>query len=143
MKERIELEFPSDTSYLYKIREFVRNHALRAGFSEDDIDKIELAVDELCSNVIEHAYDMKEGEFKVILEANAYQFKIQVIDQGKPFPEEKLEELSSKPDIEKYVKERRSGGLGLYIMKQLMDSVEYRRDPRLGNVWTMVKRINK
>ena len=90
MSEAIERTFtlhvPSSTENLVLIREFVTSIATRAGLDQSDVAKLELAVDEACANVIEHAYQhdsSKEVTVRAIVDDEA--LRIQVVDTGRGF----------------------------------------------------------
>ena len=112
----------SKTEKLSEIRTFVAEHARNAGLSQKDIDDIILAVDEACTNIIKHAYkSFPDGEIVIELEYNSKKFTIKLIDHGSSFDPNTIPD----PDLQKYYRQRRVGGLGLYLMKTLMDDVEY------------------
>jgi serine/threonine-protein kinase RsbW len=117
---------PSRTDHLERIRTFVSEASRRAGFGEEDVNKIELAVDEACSNVITHAYGRDEGQdLHVAVRTDAAKLTVVVTDHGKSFDFQGLR----MPDMKQYLAELRVGGLGIYLMKMLMDEVEYRSEP--------------
>jgi serine/threonine-protein kinase RsbW len=130
----------SSTENLSLIREFVTKVGEQAGMSELDISKIELAVDEACANVIEHAYGNDKSQ-EVIVRANVDEEKItfQIVDTGIGFdPTQILQE-----DLEKLIEKRKSGGLGMRLIKTLMDEVQYEIIPGQKNELRMIKRIKK
>ena len=134
------LRVQSSTENLSLIREFVTKVGLQAGMSEIDISKIELAVDEACANVIEHAYCNDKSQ-EVMVRANVDEEKItfQIIDTGIGFdPTQILQE-----DLEKLIEKRKSGGLGMRLIKTLMDEVQYEIIPGQKNELRMIKRIKK
>ncbi len=134
------LRVQSSTENLSLIREFVTKVGLQAGMSEIDISKIELAVDEACANVIEHAYGNDKSQ-EVLVRANVDEEKItfHIIDTGIGFdPTQILQE-----DLEKLIEKRRSGGLGMRLIKTLMDEIQYEIIPGQKNELRMVKRIKK
>ncbi len=134
------LRVQSSTENLSLIREFVTKVGLQAGMSEMDISKIELAVDEACANVIEHAYGNDKSQ-EVIVRANVDEEKItfQIVDTGIGFdPTQILQE-----DLEKLIEKRKSGGLGMRLIKTLMDEVQYEIIPGQKNELRMIKRIKK
>lgn len=117
-----ELIVKSTTNNLSIVRDFVREAALEAGADESAVDKIILAVDEACTNVIKHAYKYSpEGDINVSVRTDNNRFVIEITDQGIIFDPYGIPE----PDIKKYYKERRVGGLGMFLMKKLMDEVNY------------------
>ena len=100
------------------------------------MDKIRIAVDEACSNVIQHAYE-KEGEnhIGIIFKIDYQKLAIIVADRGKGFDAKSIE----LPEMEAYLAELRVGGLGIYLMKTLMDEVDYSIQPGVRNEVRMVK----
>jgi serine/threonine-protein kinase RsbW len=138
--------FPARFIYLASIREFIVILCKKAGFGQDVCYQVELAVDEACSNIIEHAYggesDKKNIECLCVETESA--FLIQLHDEGKSFNPE----LVPKPKLTASLEERESGGLGLHFMRQYMDDVIYQKEPvvaseknspRKGNYLLLVK----
>jgi serine/threonine-protein kinase RsbW len=117
------LSVPGRTDQLERIRAFVSDAARRTGFTEEDVNKIELAVDEACSNVIEHAYGREvDGDIEVAVRADRGKITVTVSDTGRSF---KFDGVQA-PDMKRYLAELRVGGLGIYLMRMLMDDVTYR-----------------
>jgi len=116
------LNIPGKTDNLEVIRTFVAGVARRAGFGDEDVNKIELAVDEACSNVIEHAYSRDEAkDIDIAVRIEAPKLTVTVTDHGRSFHFDGV----PLPDMKQYLAELRVGGLGIYLMKMLMDEVEY------------------
>ena len=139
-KQKYKLRISSITENLEIIREFINRLAIKGGFGSDIADQIELAVDEACTNVIKHAhkYNAKRIiDITVFIDRN----KIEVIvsDTGKGFDIDKLPE----PDIEKYVRESKMGGLGIHLMRTLMDEVNYTFNPGKKNQVSLIKYFDK
>jgi serine/threonine-protein kinase RsbW len=112
----------SSTDNLAQIRDFTKTSALECGFSEDAIGKIILAVDEACTNIIKHAYKSSaEGEISISAVYSGNKFTIAITDHGNHFDPAKVPE----PDLKEYYKQKRVGGLGMFLMKRLMDEVNY------------------
>jgi len=119
------LKIPGRTNNLERIRTFVSGVARKAGFSEADVNKIELAVDEACSNVIEHAYANDAGkDIDIAVRTDCRKLTVIVTDHGRSFHFNGV----PMPDMKQYLAELRIGGLGIYLMKMLMDEVEYRSE---------------
>lgn len=129
------LHIPSETQNLELIREFVSGVASKVGFDSEEINKIELAVDEACTNVIEHAYKGKKGDIDIAIKVDYQKFTVIVTDRGDAFRFRDVE----MPDMNEYLAELRVGGLGIYLMKTLMDEVEYHSEPGVKNEVRMVK----
>ena len=140
IERKFTLQVPSSTENLALIREFVGNVGVQAGLDETDIGKVELAVDEACANVIEHAYGhdtSKEVMIRASFDDEA--LRIHVEDTGRGFDPDSVQ----PEEIERLVAERKSGGLGMRLMKQLMDEVRYEIEPGRKNELHMMKRIKK
>jgi len=114
--------FKSTTTALSDVREFVNERAVRFGFGDKEVSEITLAVDEACTNVIKHAYKGDpETEFEIKIIASGMEFEIVVRDWGATFRPEEV----PVPDIRDKMKKHKAGGLGIFLMRKLMDSVEY------------------
>ena len=138
--KKFHLKIPSQTDNLEIIRDFVAKIARKVGFNEDDINKIELAVDEACTNVIKHAYDNNsKNPIDITIQIDYQKLTILVTDKGKGFDPSQLK----TPDLQEYLAEMRVGGLGIYLMKNLMDEVEINSKPGKGNQVRMVKYLDK
>jgi anti-sigma regulatory factor (Ser/Thr protein kinase) len=120
------------------IREFVASVGTQAGLSPGEVAKLELAVDEACANVIEHAYGSdvtKEVSVRATLDDQI--LEIFVIDSGVGFDPSSIEQK----ELDKLVALRKSGGLGMRLIKSLMDTVEYQMIPGVKNELRMVKKL--
>ena len=132
-----KLRIPSKTDNLELIRGFVAKVAEKVGFCTDDISKIELACDEACTNVMKHAYDKntKNTSLDVLIKIDYQKFTLVVTDHGKGFNPKTI----SMPNLQEYLAELKVGGLGIYLMKTLMDEVDYDIKPGVKNRVRMVK----
>ena len=117
-----KLKVKSKTENLSTIRDFISASALEAGMKSDAVENIILAVDEACTNIIRHAYkSVPDGELIIKTKSTLSRFEVSITDYGKSFEPEMIPE----PDLQKYYRQRRVGGLGMYLMKTLMDDVKY------------------
>ena len=133
-----ELTVKSQTENLSEIRDFVSGNAVEAGIPNSTIDNIILAVDEACTNIIKHAYKLSpKGEIIIRIDYDEEKFTITIIDYGKSFEPDRV----PRPDLQKYYHEHRVGGLGMYLMKSLMDNVEYITVPGKYNQVLLSKNI--
>ena len=135
------LHVPSSTDNLVMIRDFVARVVAKAGFDENEVMKLALAVDEACANVIEHAYGggAKEGQVRVKMDFDADKVMIEVVDTGIGFDPSQI----PVKDVEQLIRERRSGGLGWRLIRSVMDEVQYQIVPGEKNELKMMKRIHK
>lgn len=100
-------------------------HAARHGFSEKEIADIRLAVDEACTNIIKHAYNFDTTkQVGIVISVDASKLMITITDQGKPFDKKKYQ----KPSLKKQIAQKRRGGMGVHLMRNLMDEVRYSFD---------------
>jgi serine/threonine-protein kinase RsbW len=133
-----ELRVKSKTENLSEIRDFVSSNATKAGIQSATIDKIILAVDEACTNIIKHAYKLSpKGEIIIKVDYNDKTFTITITDYGQSFKPDTV----PLPDLKKYYREHRVGGLGMYLMKSLMDDVKYTSVPGKYNKVLLSKNI--
>ncbi|GJQ31969.1 MAG: sigma factor serine-protein kinase [Ignavibacteriaceae bacterium] len=117
-----ELRVKSSTENLALIREFVSSEARNSGISKEVVDKLILAVDEASSNIIRHAYkNSPEGEIIVTFILEGDECTIVLTDYGTGFNPAQVK----SPDMVSYLKEKKRGGLGIHLMKILMDEVDY------------------
>lgn len=134
-----EIIVKSSTENLIQIRKFTESVAQESGFSEDEIGKIILAVDEACTNIIKHAYKYSpEGEIKITITFDSNKLVISIVDHGNHFDPNVIPE----PDIKEYYKQKKSGGLGMFMIKKLMDEVVYSTTTGNKNQVTLIKYLS-
>lgn len=130
----LELNFRSKADQLQKVRCAVRAAVERLSFAPDDVNCIVLAVNEACMNIIQHAYGITtEGDIilEMFDEPDAVVFRL--TDFAAPI---KKECIKSR-DLD----DLRPGGLGVHLMTQVMDEVDFRNDPEgIGNTLLMKRR---
>ncbi|MGQ9681070.1 MAG: ATP-binding protein [Anaerolineae bacterium] len=131
-----ELTVASDLSNLSRIADFVLQAAVGLGLDEKQAYEVQMATDEACANIIEHAYGLGvAGEIAIRCTLEGDDVVVTIRDRGRPFDPSEVAE----PDITCALEERQIGGLGLYFMRKLMDSVEFTCRPE-GNTLRMVRR---
>jgi anti-sigma regulatory factor (Ser/Thr protein kinase) len=128
--------FPGNFGSLEGISEFIVEKAQKAGFSPNDVYAIQTAVDEACSNIIDHAYGGEnKGEIFIKVTETKENLKIVLRDQGEPFDPENVPE----PDLTSALEHRKERGLGIFFMQKLMDEVIFEFSEKRGNKLTLVK----
>lgn len=133
-----ELTVKSRTENLSLIRDFISDKASETGISNEEVENIMLAVDEACTNIIKHAYNSyPDGKIIIKVDYNTDKLLITIIDYGSTF--DPL--IVPDPDLQKYYRNGRVGGLGMYLMKSLMDDVKYTTVPGKYNQVLLSKRI--
>ena len=128
--------FQASYKYLEDMRQFAAQAAKDAGMDDAEVYAVKLAVDEACTNIIEHAYGVEnEGEIECTCDAEDDRLTVILRDHGKPFDPSSVTE----PDLSSGLEKRPLGGLGVYLMRQLMDEVRFESRGEAGNLLTMVK----
>lgn len=141
--DTIEVSCPAQPWVLPHIRALVCSVASGMGFGEEDVHKIELSVDEACSNAIVHAYTGEEvegdGRLVVRLIKSTRHLSIQVCDSGRGSSDSVPH--AGAQNLDEYLSLERPHGLGTYIMDRMMDEVQFFFPPRQGTIVTLVKRL--
>lgn len=127
----------ADLAQLGTIREFVAGASRDLDADESIIPDLQLAVDEICSNAIRHGYGGQGGRLEITVHAVPEGIQLVVRDWGKAFDPEAV----SAPDLDAPLERRSLGGLGLFLVRQLMDEVDFQFHEERGNSVTMVKRL--
>jgi serine/threonine-protein kinase RsbW len=132
------MQFTANFEYLDEIRDFVGDIARNGKFSDKDIYNIQLAADEAASNIIEHAYEgVSNGTLEISCGIKANELTIILVDNGISFDPSEVPLPNLKADLS----ERKIGGLGLFLMRKLMDEVHYDSDPKNNrNTLKLIKR---
>jgi len=118
------------------ITHFVADAAKEAKLDEDAVFHCQMAVDEACTNIIEHAYaEDPNGNFEVNCWIEPGTLTIQIIDQGKKFDPT----LAPTPQFSSDINQISPGGVGIHLIKKLMDEVRF-EFTKQGNTLTLVKK---
>ena len=119
----LQLKLSAILKNLTQFMESVSNCAREQGFDPKKVTQIELVLEEALVNVINYAYPDKDGDVQVICSLDEEnRFVIEITDWGEPFNVLSLDE----PDITSDVSDRKVGGLGVFMIRSLMDDVKYR-----------------
>ena len=121
---------------LQKVYDFLEIQAKSCGIDPALLMQIKLARDEAVTNVIQYAYPGMEGDIGIDMGCDDGLLKIVITDNGIPF--NPLE--TREPDITLPLEERPIGGLGIFLVKQLMTDVRYDRSEGKNRL-TMTKEI--
>lgn len=131
------ITFPGEYKSLEKISEFVVQAARQAGLNEHATYQVDLAVDEACCNIIDHAYGGEGlGDMQCSVEVKPDTLTVILKDRGQPFDPSKVPEPQLNAPLEQ-VKRR---GAGFYLIRKIMDELHYEHTPDGGNVLVLVKR---
>ncbi len=130
-----KLILPAKMQNFESMMQFIESIAKSQGFDAKKVNQVKIAAEEALVNVISYAYQDKDGNIEINCDAKEGRgLVIEIIDKGSPFDPT----LIPEPDIDAPIEDRRIGGLGVYMMHQLMDEVNYRRDEG-RNILTLAK----
>jgi serine/threonine-protein kinase RsbW len=133
------LTITNQSKNLSEVRQVVAEMLDPSGFDRRQTNEIILAVDEGLANVVEHAYQGGVGEVKLIFGLDEENFRVHIRDNGVRFEPNVLRDAV---DIHAHIKKGLKGGLGLFLMKRIMDDVYYTHDgPDYVNELVMVKKV--
>jgi anti-sigma regulatory factor (Ser/Thr protein kinase) len=133
-KGPVILDIPADPPAMFIVRALVDEISARIGFEAEETDKLVLAVDEACTNVIRYAYgDSGDGRIVITFSIGPDCFEIVIRDFGN----------SADPETfrGRDLNEIRPGGLGIHFMKSAVDKIEYHTPPGGGTLLRMIKSI--
>jgi anti-sigma regulatory factor (Ser/Thr protein kinase) len=139
MRAKHQITLAAESASLARFREFISNGCQKARLDDDTCYDIQLAVDEACTNIIQHGYiGLDPGSIILSLQYGARQIVVRIIDFGHPFePSE-----PPAPDVEAVFAAGNADGYGLYFIYRSMDVVTYDSTGDT-NTLTMVKLLTK
>jgi anti-sigma regulatory factor (Ser/Thr protein kinase) len=134
-KNMSKTRHPAKIENLGKFMGFVSDFVKAEGFTEKRIREIELATEEALLNIFNYAYpEGVDGEVEVRCRMDEKSGLImEILDSGKPFDVQSVPD----PDLSLDVSDRKIGGLGILLIKKMVDEVQYRREGE-SNILTFV-----
>ena len=146
MKERgtkdnqLELEVKAKLENLAVLDDFVAEFMKQLGMKKDVTLQVRLAVSEACTNIIQHAYSGESEEPIIILcSMSGNDLVIEIRDWGKSFDPDSV----PQPDTESELLERKEGGIGIFLLRKMMDDVRYVFRAGRYNELRMIKHIHQ
>jgi anti-sigma regulatory factor (Ser/Thr protein kinase) len=119
------IQLPARIENMELLVQFVSDNARKLGFSGKRIKEIELAAEEALVNIIDYAYPDRQGDIKVTcVQHPPKKFVVEIEDSGIAFDMLSLKD----PDISAGILDREIGGLGVFLIRKLMDEVHYHRE---------------
>ena len=132
---QLELTVKAKLENLAVIGNFITDAMKQFGIEQETF-PVELAVDEACTNIIQHAYSGEsEKSIRILFSVSGNDLVIKIRDWGKPFDPDSV----PPPDRESELFERKLGGLGVFLIRQMMDEIRYVFYPGRYNELTMTK----
>ncbi|MDK2124079.1 ATP-binding protein [Parachitinimonas caeni] len=138
MPNALKHTLPCQLTAIAALAQDIERWGDETGLSAKLVFELNLMLDELITNIIEHGYaEVDKGTIEVSAENDAGLIVLVVRDNAAPF---NLLDLS-EPDLESDIEEREIGGLGVHFVRLLADSVQYRREAD-ANIVTIRKSVN-
>ncbi len=128
--------FPGKFENLEDISQMVGQAAEHAGLDDSGVYAVQLAVDEACTNIIEHAYGGEgRGLIDVTTEVTPTSLVVQLRDFGRPFDPASI----PVPQTNLPLEEIQPRGIGLFLIRKMMDEINFEFSEDQGNILTMIK----
>jgi serine/threonine-protein kinase RsbW len=138
MSRRYQITQAAELESLQKFRDFIESCCKEYNIASETVLELKLAVDEACTNVIQHGYKgMDPGSIILSFRIELDRILVQIIDFGRVFEPA----VTPKPDVEAALEDREMGSLGLFLIYQTMDNIDYQSSEE-GNTLTFTKFIN-
>ena len=129
-----KIRLPAKIENLKKLIQFVSDRAKRQKFTQKRIKAIELATEEALVNIFNYAYPENTGDVEVRCKMDDdTRFTLEILDNGIPFDIRSI----SEPDLTENISNRKIGGLGIFLMRKMVDEVQYHRDGK-SNILTLI-----
>lgn len=135
MKRSFELTLKAEISEIPRVSAALENVMQGHSFSNEEILDAQLAVEEAVTNIIMHGYEGHAGEIHITCHATRGIIEIQIEDTAPLFNPLSVPDPDFTPDIQ----DRRLGGLGIFLIRRVMDDVMYRNDQG-KNILVLIKR---
>jgi len=122
MDQQFGMTIGSDIAEIPEVSAWLEEVMRGSGFSEEAILDTQLAVEEAITNVIVHGYKEPGGVVEITSHVNSDRVKVEIADTAPRFDPLSMPE----PDLDGSIEERRIGGLGVFLIRQVMNGVSYR-----------------
>ena len=130
-----ELRITNEARNLSLVRSILSDFIAESPFPASDRNRIILAVDEAIANVVEHAYGSERGMIHITFDTDEERLEVSVCDHGINFSPSEVK----TPDLKEHVRLGLKGGLGMFLMRRVMDEVRYSTTTNFVNHLSMVK----
>ena len=131
-----QITIPAQLDHIESLYKFVCDTLEESGLGNPQLNKINLAIEEIYTNIVNYAYPDKDGNVTISVSSEPDRILIEFKDTGIPYnPLEKID-----PDISLSADERVIGGLGIFMVKRIMDDVLYRYEDG-QNILTLIKNV--
>jgi anti-sigma regulatory factor (Ser/Thr protein kinase) len=115
---------PANPDHLNRVLKEINAFAQQAGAAEDQVGQIELVLEELLVNIMNYAYPQDPGTIEIRYQLSQPSLlKLEILDHGVPFDPLSIPEVDTEATLE----ERSIGGLGIYLVRNIAEHIEYQR----------------
>jgi serine phosphatase RsbU (regulator of sigma subunit)/anti-sigma regulatory factor (Ser/Thr protein kinase)/transposase len=123
---------------LNRVRDFAEKYGPKYGLNMRQVNGFRLSLDEICTNIIQYAYTDRPIPGNIHIEITREEGTVvtRIIDNGKHFDYSTVVD----PDLNRYIEERRRGGFGIFLVRQLNESVKYERVGN-SNILTLINEV--
>lgn len=126
-----KISLPAVLDSLAELRRYARNAAASAGIDEDRSYQLQLAVDEIATNIISYGYKDAGPTAEIAIRAEITDDALVVtLEDEAPAFDPRLRQMPNAEDLARPLEDRRIGGLGIYLATQGVDRFDYRREGR-------------
>jgi anti-sigma regulatory factor (Ser/Thr protein kinase) len=132
------LTISNDHAYLAQVRDLVSRGVSVGDFPGHYLNRLQIAVDEAVTNIIEHGYAGQargSASIDITVDVDSERFRIEIIDHGMSFDPNQMNDI----DIQSHVAAGKAGGLGVFLMRKIMDQVDYQYQHGSKNQLVLVK----
>jgi len=137
--EKHEFGLQATLKNLPLMRRFIEHACRHIRLDENMTSAFKLAADEACTNIITHGYKGQDpGPIKLTFEKESDNVKLSIYDKGRTFDPDDTKAADTESDWE----ERQIGGLGLFLIREMMDDIHYEGEPVQGNRLILTKKLN-
>ena len=135
MTEEPLLKITADIEQLARVRQFIREAGMAHGAGEEAVEDLVLAVDEAVTNIILHGYGGGPGTIEIEVNRSGDAVQVRLRDHAPLFDPTQV----PAPNLNIPLEERPLGGMGIFLMKNMVDAVSHRATDEGGNELTLVK----
>lgn len=136
METQESIVVPARTENLHRVREFMTRQVKASALADAEKNKVVLAVDEAVANIIRHAYKaVGTGDVQIEVRSSDTRFEISIFDTGSKFDPGTVQD----PDMKEHIRLGKKTGLGIFLMRQIMDEVTYTFEEGRRNELHLVK----
>ncbi len=135
----LEVRAEGSPTALPQIRHAVVNAAEESGFGDEDVAKIEMAVGEACTNIIEHAYTTQPLKLEIVVLLARFADRLEVTIQDYSSINFATNQADTVDEIGDWISAGKRRGLGIFIIQSFVDKVEHRFVCGQGNELVLIK----